>query len=256
MKPVRWIAIMLSATALAGCASWFNNQHRSTERGSIVEYLYPQGDKPTLKPSLPELHLPLRVGIAFVPGDNYSNLGESDRNQLIDRVKAAFANRPYIAKIETIPSNYLRSRGGFGNLEQAARMFNVDVVVLLSYDQIQFTDTNRLSLLYWTIVGSYLINGNQYDVNTLVDASVIDVSSRSLLFRAPGTSQVKGTAPQAILSENARQARAEGFRLAVDDLLPRLDAQLENFRTRIRMEKAARIIVGAGSTEAAETSRP
>ncbi|WP_374480653.1 rhombotarget lipoprotein [Zoogloea sp.] len=255
MKPVRWIAIMLSSAALAGCASWFNNQHRTAERGSVVEYLYPQGDKPALKPSLPELHLPLWVGIAFVPGDNYSNLGEGDRNQLIDRVKAAFANRPYIAKIETIPSNYLRSRGGFGNLEQAARMFNVDVVVLLSYDQVQFTDTNRLSLLYWTIVGSYLINGNQYDVNTLVDASVFDVSSRSLLFRAPGTSQVKGTAPRVILSEDARQARAEGFRLAVEDLLPRLDAQLENFRTRIREEKAARI-VRAGSAESAEAAKP
>lgn len=254
MKPVRWIAIMLSSAALAGCASWFNNQHRTTERGSVVEYLYPQGEKPALKPSLPELHLPLRVGIAFAPGDNYSNLGESARNQLIDRVKAAFANRPYIAKLETIPSNYLRSRGGFGNLEQAARLFNVDVIVLLSYDQVQFTDSNRLSLLYWTIVGSYLINGNQYDVNTLVDASVFDVASRNLLFRAPGTSQVKGTAPRVILSEDARQARAEGFRLAVDDLLPRLDAQLENFRTRIREEKAARI-VRAGTADSAETAK-
>ena len=71
-------------------------------------------------------------------------------------------------------------------------MFNVDVVVLLSYDQMQFSDNNRLSVFYWTIVGGYLVNGSQYDVSTLVDASVFDVASRQLLFRAPGTSQLKG----------------------------------------------------------------
>ena len=34
-------------------------------------------------------------------------------------------------------------------------MFNVNVVVL-SYDQMQFSDNNRLSVFYWTIVGGYL----------------------------------------------------------------------------------------------------
>jgi rhombotail lipoprotein len=100
-------------------------------------------------------------------------------------VKDAFASRPYIAAIEVIPTTYLRAGGGFDNLQQAARMHNVDVVTLLSYDQVQFSDSNRLSIFYWTIVGGYFVNGSQYDVNTLVDASVFDVKSRQLLFRAP-----------------------------------------------------------------------
>ena len=211
MKLTTLTATLCAVLLLSGCASWME-QGSKVQRGSLVEYLYPKGEEPALKPATPELHLPLRVGIAFVPGERFSDLTEAERNQLLNRVKAAFANRPYISAIEVIPTPYLRARGGFDNLQQAARMFNVEVVALLSYDQVQFNDSNRLSLLYWTIVGAYLVNGDQYDVNTLVDAAVFDVSSRQLLFRAPGTSQIKGSSPMVKFSEASRAARGEGFR--------------------------------------------
>jgi rhombotail lipoprotein len=235
----------LTLSTLSGCATWFNHSSR-TQRGTVVEYLYPKGDRPTLAPTVPELRLPLRVGIAFVPGERFGDLSEAERDQLLNRVKSAFANRPYISAIEVIPSAYLRAGGGFDNLEQAARMFNVDVVTLLSYDQVQFNDSNRLSLLYWTIVGAYLVNGDQFDVNTLVDASVFDVKSRNLLFRAPGTSQIKGSSPMVKFSEASRAARGEGFRQAIDSLIPQLDKQLEAFKVRVREEKVARIVEKPG----------
>ncbi len=240
MKLIPLIAPLCAALLLSGCASWME-QGSKIQRGSVVEYLYPKGEEPTLKPATPELHLPLRVGIAFVPGERFGDLTEAERNQLLNRVRTAFANRPYISAIEVIPTPYLRARGGFDNLQQAARMFNVEVVALLSYDQVQFNDSSRLSLLYWTIVGAYLVNGDQYDVNTLVDAAVFDVSSRQLLFRAPGTSQIKGSSPMVKFSEASRAARGEGFRQAVDNLIPQLDLQLENFKVRVKEEKVARI---------------
>ena len=240
MKLTTLTATLCAVLLLSGCASWME-QGSKVQRGSVVEYLYPKGEEPTLKPATPELHLPLRVGIAFVPGERFSDLTEAERNQLLNRVKAAFANRPYISAIEVIPTPYLRARGGFDNLQQAARMFNVEVVALLSYDQVQFNDSNRLSLFYWTIVGAYLVNGDQYDVNTLVDAAVFDVTSRQLLFRAPGTSQIKGSSPMVKFSEVSRAARGEGFRQAVDNLIPQLDRQLENFKVRVAEEKVARI---------------
>lgn len=234
-------ALVASALISTGCATWFDPPEK-THRASVVDYLYPQNERPALKPTVPELHLPLRVGIAFVPGDLRGDLPEVERNNLLNRVKSAFSNRPYIDSIQVIPTTYLRSRGGFGNLEQAARMFNVDVVVLLSYDQMQFSDNNRLSVFYWTIVGGYLVNGSQYDVSTLVDASVFDVASRQLLFRAPGTSQLKGSSPLVKFGEASREARTEGYRQAVDALIPQLDAQLEAFRQRVKEQNAARII--------------
>lgn len=240
MKMKTILATLCASLALTGCASWFEKGSKA-QRGTVVEYLYPKGEAPTLKPGTPQLRLPLRVGIAFVPGERFGDLTEADRNQLLNRVKAAFANRPYISAIEIIPTTYLRPHGGFDNLQQAARMFNVDVVALLSYDQVQFNDSNRLSLLYWTIIGAYLVNGDQYDVNTLVDAAVFDVTSRQLLFRAPGTSQIKGSSPMVKFSEVSRAARSEGFRHAVDNLIPQLDRQLENFKVRVAEEKVARI---------------
>lgn len=240
---------LCAVLALSGCASWFN-EHSQAQRSTVVEYLYPKDERPRLAPSVPELHLPLRIGIAFVPGEYFSKVTEAEREQLLQRVRAAFANRPYIAAIELIPTSYLRAGGGFANLEQAARMFNVDVVTLLSYDQVQFNDSNRLSLLYWTIVGAYLVNGDQYDVNTLVDASVFDVKSRQLLFRAPGTSQIKGSSPLVKLSEVSRTARSEGFRQAIDNMIPQLDAQLESFKVRVKNEHAARIVDKPGYSSA------
>ena len=245
---LRTCLLALTTAALAaGCATWFDPAP-SAQRATVVEYLYPKGEQPTLSPTLPELRLPLRVGIAFVPGERAADLPETERDRLLHRVKDAFANRPYISAIEVIPTAYLRTRGGFDNLEQAARMFNVDVVTLLSYDQVQFKDNNRLSLLYWTLIGAYLVNGDQYDVNTLVDASVFDVASRKLLFRAPGTSQIKGSSPLVKFSEASRAARSEGFRQAIDTLIPQLDQQLEDFKVRIKEDKVARVTEKPGYT--------
>lgn len=244
-KSVVLLCATLAMGTLSGCATWFD-KHSRVQRGTVVEYLYPKGDRPTLAPTVPELRLPLRVGIAFVPGERFGDLSEAERDQLLNRIKSAFANRPYISAIEVIPSAYLRAGGGFDNLEQAARLFNVDVVTLLSYDQVQFNDSSRLSLLYWTIVGAYLVNGDQYDVNTLVDASVFDVKSRNLLFRAPGTSQIKGSSPMVKFSEASRAARSEGFSQAIDSLIPQLDKQLETFKVRVKEEKVARIVEKPG----------
>lgn len=238
--------LLLAILVLSGCATWFDKGGQ-IHRGSVVDYLYPKGEQPTLTPTVPELRLPLRVGIAFVPGNNtLGELPETERELLLRRVRDAFANRPYIAAIEVIPTTYLRPRGGFDNLQQAARMFNVDVVALLSYDQVQFSDSNRLSIFYWTIVGGYFINGSQYDVNTLVDAAVFDMTTRSLLFRAPGTSQLKGSSPLVKFAEVSREARADGYRQAIDDLIPKLNAQLEAFRVRVKEEKVARIVEKPG----------
>ena len=253
---LRTCLLALAGAALtAGCATWFDPAPR-TQRATVVEYLYPKGEQPTLNPSLPELHLPLRVGIAFVPGERAADLPETERDRLLHRVKNAFANRPYISAIEVIPTAYLRTRGGFDNLEQAARMFNVDVVTLLSYDQVQFSDSNRLSVFYWTLIGGYIFNGSQYDVSTLVDASVFDVKSHSLLFRAPGTSQIKGSSPLVKFGEASREARSEGYRQAIDALIPQLDAQLQDFKTRIKDGKVARVVErpgysGGGATDPA-----
>lgn len=242
MKTVIASLIAVLALVLAGCASWFP-QGGTKQAGSIVDYLYPDAkEPPQLQPSVTYLRPPVRVGIAFVPGGGWgAGLPEPDKAKLLERVKASFAQYAFIGNIEVIPTQYLRPKGGFANLEQVARMFNVEVVALLSYDQVQFNDTNALSVLYWTIIGAYVIHGDQYDIQTMVDASVFDVRSRKLLFRAPGTSQIKGSASLAGFSERARAARLDGYNKAVEELIPRLQAELESFKERIKKDAGFKI---------------
>ena len=245
----RGLLLAIAVAVLGGCASMVG-EHKRQQNASVVDYLYPKESKAVaMAPALEtNLRLPLRVGVAFVPGGygGAADLPETERQKFLERVKAAFADQKFIAAIEVIPSAYLRPRGGFDNLEQAARMFDLDVVALLSYDQVQFNDANRLSVLYWTIVGAYLVNGDEYDTHTMLDASVFDVRSRKLLLRAPGVSQVKGSAAMANFSEKAREARVQGFSQAIDHLIPNLRDALGSFRERVKADASVRVTHAPG----------
>ena len=242
MKALMTAALIGWMFLITGCAGW-NPGGKTHQSGSIVDYLYPEAkEPPQMQPSVTYLRPPVRVGIAFVPGSSWdSGLPEPEKAKLLERVKTSFAQYDFIGNIELIPSQYLRPKGGFDNLEQVARMFNVEVMALLSYDQVQFDDSNALSVLYWTIIGAYIVHGDQYDIQTMLDASVFDVSSRKLLFRAPGTSQVKGSSSMTEFSEKARIARFEGYSQAATALIPQLQAELEGFKQRIKSDAGYRV---------------
>jgi rhombotail lipoprotein len=61
-----------SPCSLGGCASMFGNHPGTRQAGSIVDYLYPDAkEPPKMEPTVTRLRLPVRVGIAFVPGGGY-----------------------------------------------------------------------------------------------------------------------------------------------------------------------------------------
>ena len=242
-KVCRFVVLALAVFALAGCTGW---QVSRTQGTSVMQYLYPQDETRIETERVPELLLPLRVGVAFVPpaenrsggyGYGYANAGtptEQERAVLIGKVAERFRALPYIGKVEHIPSAYLRPGGGFANLDQIRSMFGVDVIALVAYDQVQFTDQNILSLAYWTIVGAYVVKGEHNDTQTLMDAVVYDIPSRSLLFRAPGTSQVKAGATAVGLETRLRADSAKGFELATEEMVKNLGTELASFRVRIK----------------------
>src|ERR1044071_9059485 len=142
---------------IAGCAmlGMTDNNHR--QASSIMAYLYPRhADTHIDSPSVPVLSLPLRVGVAFVPeqsnksGANYvswenERFTEKQKMVLMKEVSDSFKKYSFVQSIELIPSSYLTPQGGFENLDQLRSMFNVDVIALLSYDQVQFTDEGFFS---------------------------------------------------------------------------------------------------------------
>lgn len=244
---IRALVVIGLAIALSGCASW-GAPRKYSHASSVVQYLFPANEQPpALTPGMAVLRPPVRVGIAFVPGKpGVGDLAEADRIALLEKVRAAFAGHEFVSAIEIIPAAYLRPGGGFANLDQAARMFNFDVVALMSYDQVQFNDASRLSLLYWTLIGAYLIEGDRYDIHTLLDLSVFDMKSRRLLLRAPGVSQVKGAGTAVTFSENSRNARVEGYQKAVDVLIPNLQKELDRFPERVKAEGQFKVEPQAG----------
>ncbi len=224
-----------------------NQQTRS--KSSVVDYLYPTNVETVVQPSTPTLNLPLKVGIAFVPEQATNTRGRNrwtgvvgsgaaltsaSKSDLLDKVASNFKELDFVSEIDVIPTEYLTHGGSFTNLEQIQTMYDIDVIALVSYDQVQFTDEGFLSITYWTIVGAYVVSGEINDTSTMLDTVVYDIKSKKMLFRAPGTSIVKGNATPVNLSEELRADSLKGFNLAAEEMTINLHSQLERFKEKIK----------------------
>jgi rhombotail lipoprotein len=152
----------------------------------------------------------------------------------MEEVADHFKTYAFVKAIEIIPSAEFTPGGSFADLDRIRAVHGVDVIALLSYDQVQFTDEGMLSLTYWTVVGAYVVAGEKNDTHTMLDAVIYDIKSRKMLFRAPGTSHVKGSATPADLSEKLRADSDKGFTEAAKSMIINLDVQLARFKERVK----------------------
>ncbi|GLH73230.1 rhombotarget lipoprotein [Geothrix limicola] len=216
-----------------------NTPQTHARRSSLMDYLYPkQQSAPLPNPAGARLKLPLKLGIAFVPATSASwrvqgLMAPGQEKPLLDVVKQSFRDKPWVADIKLVPSTYLRPNGGFDNLDQVARMYGVDVMALVSVDQIQYTDPKWYSFTYLSIVGAYVLPGDANDTRTLIDAAVYDVPSHTFLLRAPGQSQIKGSSTWAHREVQLRAHSQEGLQSAMTDLAKNLDVEVANFKAEI-----------------------
>jgi rhombotail lipoprotein len=240
---------VVAALLLGACTSTQPDK-RQSQAASAIEFLYPgrEATTPIAVANIAEIKIPFRVGLAFVPdnADPRFRITEVERMDLLSSVRQAFQRYPFVASIEAIPSSYLRHGGSFDNLDRVANMLSLDCIVLLSYDQMQFADLTGWSWLYWTGIGAYMVSADRYDVLTSVEATVFDVRSRKLLMRAGGTSQVKGEATMVGFGEKAREARSNGFRDALQKLIPNLHAEVKAFRERAPGDRSIRLDLPPG----------
>jgi len=183
----------------------------------------------------PTITVPLKAGIAFVPSLDYGGgFPEKERMNLMRNIGAQFETYKFVESIELIPSLYLEEGGGFPNLDKLRQLFDIDVVMLLSYDQSQFKDTGALAIMYWTLIGAYIVKGEKNDTHTLMDAALFHIPSRKMLFRASGINHMKSRATLINVSEKAREDSLAGFRQASMELSKNLKNKLYAFRKMIR----------------------
>jgi rhombotail lipoprotein len=228
----------LTITLLGGCASLGagSSTHNSS---SLVSFLYPKGQEPPTTNSIPQLNIPLRVGLAFLPSKttDSARLDAVHKQALLEQIKAHFADRQFVRDIVIIPDYYLATEG-FAGLEGVQRLQAVDVMALVSYDQITHTDDNKLSLGYLTIIGAYVLRGTSRDTTTLVDLAVVDPATRSLILRAGGSDSRAGNSTLIGADRDIRQASAASFDAATAAMITNFDTALNAFEASVREGKA------------------
>jgi rhombotail lipoprotein len=219
-------SFLVVAASLSGCVSFQEQRH-----ASALDYLYPSGqvEAPTEEV---KLQLPLRVGVAFAPGgvDPGAAFSEPQRREILKRVTEAFREVPEVQFVEVLPTHNLDAEGGFENLQQTAGMYGMNLVALVSYDQIQYGTPRRLSILYWTLIGTWFVEGERIETHTLLDANVFEPGSRALLFSGSGSSIVKDGYTPWESEEKKRASSVLGFEQATDELIQNLGFSLNAFR--------------------------
>ncbi len=236
------LILFVLLVSLSGCSQLVSKHSgQQTISSSLVDFLYPKkSQRVKHKEEIPVLKLPIRVGLAFLPSQNWrgSSLTETNKLKLLNKVKTSFGRHRFIQSISIIPSIYLRKRGnetsGFDILDQVARLHDVDVIALVSYDQVTQSLQNNASLLYWTIVGMYVIPGNENSIQTFVDTAIFDVKSRKMLLRAPGISHLKKRSTAIGVDSVMAKKSLQGFNLAFDDMIKNLEDELTRFRARVK----------------------
>ena len=240
---------VLAGAVLSGCADLGcmpNCSAHSRNSSSLVEFLYPHGSAPPQQNAIPQLRIPLRVGLAFLPSDAVNRIGgdatggldAAHQQVLLERIRQRFSSRKFVAEIVVIPDYYLRGHSGFEGLEGVQRLYGVDLMALVSYDQVVHTDENNWSLGYLTIVGAYVLKGSRHDLSTLVDLAVVDPVSRSLVLRAGGTSISHGNTTLIDAVRDTRNAAADGYGAATDEMIEHFDTALTKFESDVRSGNA------------------
>ena len=247
---------LLGLVSLSGCG------HYTTQRTSnVLTYLYPGETQPAeisktiSKTSLTNTPRPIILGIAFVPESRtISNGGDTKIEPLTEKLKmemmreltAQLRQYSIFAEIEEIPSTYLKIGGSFANLDQIRAMTGVDVIGLVSYDQVQFTDRGLISLLYWTGIGWYFVPGEKNDTKTMMDAALYHIPTQKPLLRATGQSGVYHYSTPMNQSQNLRDDSEHGFKEALRMLAENFKEQLDLVKPKVVQGAAGSPIASSG----------
>jgi rhombotail lipoprotein len=236
------IAQLVSGCALlnhAACAPNCNTQTHNSS--SLVSFLYPDGKAPPPQNAVPELRVPLRVGLAFLPSQasfGGAQLDAAHKQELLEQIRKRFSDRKFVSEIVIIPDYYLATSKGFSGLEGVQRLYNIDIMALVSYDQVTYTDDNKWSLGYLTIVGAYLVKGSIDDTTTLVDLAVVDPRTRSLVLRAGGTDTRHETSTLVDIQHKARISSEASFDAATKQMIVNFNGALTAFETEVHEGRA------------------
>jgi rhombotail lipoprotein len=110
-----------------GVGRW--HQWGAPNSSSVVDFLYPNGKTPPPEDTVPELHIPLRVGLAFRPTwFNAAGLDTAHREELLERIRSHFSDRKFVSEIVALPDSSVSAAiDGFERLKGVQRHYGIDI---------------------------------------------------------------------------------------------------------------------------------
>lgn len=243
------IILLTSLMLCAGCACGVN-AYTIQRQSNLGTFLF-GGNEPSRPAQKVPLTLPARVGVTFAPGDPASaNIPETTKKEVIESVRSQLAKHTkYVAAAFSIPPTYLIPKGGVSNLEEIARQFDVDVIVILGANQFQKHERNPLAaFMDITIIGAFIIPGNTVDTSTVLEAAIYHVPSRALIFRTDGVDEKSSRSTGVGSSQAAQNDAVSSIEEASKKLVVSIGQALVGFE-KFDVSKAAEIRPIANSSD-------
>lgn len=218
----KWVSLicMLAAVTIGGCAA---DVHRTRVTGTAPIFSYLSLKDSTIggAPTDP-LTFPTRVAIVYAPP-----LSTKPQTEQVPQT-TLHAAAESLKKQLLVHSNYVKSvvighTGETLSLEQIRNMYGCDIVVILSYSQLQSAERGGISkALDITLVGGHLYPGVTISTETGIEATVIHAPTQYILFTESGSNSRKTYSIPGGVDTSARNEAREGFTEAMDNLANRV----------------------------------
>jgi hypothetical protein len=138
--------------------------------------------------------LPAAVAMVKLHGNRPQTIDAEELNGW----QTAFANSPQIVGVQPLSPMYLPDDApSLRTLRSAAAMQRCELLLVYLVDQERVNNLNDAAVLYWTLVGLFVVPGNVYEHRTAMQAALIDCRTGLILGTATGDCHRKRIAPTA-----------------------------------------------------------
>ena len=240
-----FLALMLLLMT-SGCATWQSHQSTRTVTQSAYGYLYQKQDETPLliDAGTTQLNLPLRVAVAIAPDQSSRPTEGIGRAEALTVMRNIVAAEPFVSSVVTLPYGTLNRSGGYRELERIAFMHRVDTIVLVSFEQFTRSKGSGWTLLDLTLLGSYVIPGHKYMVQTRATATALHIPSQRFLFNADTCHDSEAWATESDKDWQIHTHLQDGLREATAGLAPELRLALQEFKTLIKTDESLQVAGG------------
>jgi rhombotail lipoprotein len=237
----RWLNILIVVFVMAimpGCVV-----SKGFDRGSLRQSVQPPAtDKEIqavfdLKPQLP---VPFKLGVYLAPGGNnwrrtyWSNeevnalLAYGDQLKDAGIVSDVRLVSDFTVEVRKSGNFYGYSGSSLKDLRLAAARHGVDALLIVNSASTVDRYNNPAALLYWTIVGLYVVPGTHSDALVMMSGSLWDVRNEFLYATEEAEGMVQTAGPSQLLEDVSAIDRAK--RKAIEEFGRKLVARLTHLQ--------------------------